>query len=186
MKKLIVAAAIVCVAAISQASTVSWGMSQVYTYGSDSSAPTSARADNYIAYLMVGDGSGMTALDGAGIDAIKAYVTANNTYGGSALTSAGAISVNTYGDYTAASEMDVYAVVFDANTIDAAAHFYVTAKGSLTVPDSGDGQVAFGKQKTGTTNTSNWYATAETIPEPTSGLLMLVGLGALALRRRRA
>ena len=37
--------------------------------------------------------------------------------------------------------------------------------------------LSFGTQTAGT-----WVA----VPEPTSGLLMLVGLGALALRRRRA
>ena len=34
-------------------------------------------------------------------------------------------------------------------------------------------------------STAGWYKKAAGIPEPTSGLLMLVGLGALALRRRR-
>ena len=32
---------------------------------------------------------------------------------------------------------------------------------------------------------AGWYTTAS-VPEPTSGLLMLVGLAGLALRRRRA
>jgi hypothetical protein len=36
---------------------------------------------------------------------------------------------------------------------------------------------------TGSFTSAGWY---QTVPEPTSGLLMLVGLGALALRRRRA
>ena len=44
-------------------------------------------------------------------------------------------------------------------------------------------EVAFGTQKTASSASSAWTAVA---PEPTSGLLMLVGLGALALRRKRA
>ena len=47
-----------------------------------------------------------------------------------------------------------------------------------TEPGLGNVQFAFGTQAS-----AAWTAVA---PEPTSGLLMLVGLGALALRRRRA
>ena len=192
MKKIVFALGAILAAGVMQAATVSWGMTQVYGYGTDGSA-TSQRATGYIAYLMVGDGSGMTALAGSEVADIKSYVAANNTYGGSATTSAGSVTVDAYGDYAATAEMSVYAVVFDAATIDDASHFYVTAAAGLQIPDSGNGAVAFGKQKTGTTNTSNWYAvgsssggdTPSGVPEPTSGLLMLVGLGALALRRRR-
>ena len=42
--------------------------------------------------------------------------------------------------------------------------------------------VNFGNMQTATQNASNWQA----VPEPTSGLLMLLGVAGLALRRRRA
>ena len=64
---------------------------------------------------------------------------------------------------------------------DAATYFTISANVTRTAPSSGSLQMSY-------TNLSNGAQTAWTAvaPEPTSGLLMLVGLGALALRRRRA
>ena len=42
--------------------------------------------------------------------------------------------------------------------------------------------VAFGNQASATQNASNWAA----VPEPTSGLLLLLGMAGLALKRKRA
>ena len=42
--------------------------------------------------------------------------------------------------------------------------------------------VAFGNMMTATKNASNWSA----VPEPTSAMLLVLGVAALALRRRRA
>ena len=78
---------------------------------------------------------------------------------------------------------------------DAAGNSYAlfTANKNATGADVGTATLAFSIDSTtvkdlATTGTSaGWYQTAAaSVPEPTSGLLMLVGLAGLALRRRRA
>lgn len=64
---------------------------------------------------------------------------------------------------------------------------YYAEKASVTTGDDGNGaftSFGAGHIDSATTAASGW--TAASIPEPTSGLLMLVGLAGLALRRRRA
>ena len=81
-----------------------------------------------------------------------------------------------------------YTIVLDG-AVGSAKNFLATAQiSNATNPgyDSGNGpglgnvQFTFGQQ------TSTAWTPTSSIPEPTSGLLMLVGLGALALRRRKA
>ena len=59
-----------------------------------------------------------------------------------------------------------------------------------TIEALGSTAATFGSQKSASSAASAWAdksggGSTPTIPEPTSGLLMLVGLGALALRRKR-
>ncbi len=56
--------------------------------------------------------------------------------------------------------------------------------GNINVVASATGTkgIAFGNMASATQNASNWAA----VPEPTSGLLMLLGIAGLALKRKRA
>jgi hypothetical protein len=69
--------------------------------------------------------------------------------------------------------------MFDAANVADASNFAYTEVATKSVPDSGNLAWA-----TTFASSSGWQAVA--VPEPTSGLLMLVGLAGLALRRRRA
>ena len=67
---------------------------------------------------------------------------------------------------------------------DAGTEYYTAQKMSVTV-DEMDSGIAFnslGKNIYGTTTAVTWTA----VPEPTSGLLLLLGVAGLALKRKRA
>ena len=183
MKKLMFALVAVAMGFAAQAGAVSWSMTNVYL------GNTTDLAEGCIGYLLVGDDLSAPVSAITDVDSAKSFVAANNTYGGSAIGDAsGKFSVTGYGDY-ASADVVVYGIVFNAATIDDATQFYVSkSTKDLSIPGSGTVNVTLGTQKTNTQLASNWHAMggAAPIPEPTSGLLMLVCLGALALRRRRA
>jgi len=72
---------------------------------------------------------------------------------------------------------------------------YISDYAAITSSDVGNSEVAFGSQNAYSTAFKDatagyagagWYSQASAVPEPTSGLLMLLGMAGLALRRRRA
>ena len=181
MKKIMIAITAVVIAAASQAATVRGTMSQVQA--SDGSGAASgylamvfdaatAQSD-VIAAVMAKDSSTLATLAND-----WNQTTTSNTSG--LLSSAG------NGSYAASETFSVYLVVFDAGSVADANNYFVseTKSGSINAAGS-NATLAFGtfaSQVAATGSSGGWVA----VPEPTSGLLLLLGMAGLALKRKRA
>ena len=171
MKKLMFAALVAVAAVSAHANTLLWGINPSYKLDDTKFA-------NATAYLMYST----TAIAAADLpkpsDTATSYSTSDLTVGSQLLSgtvTAGGFEGNTFVDSPTGKIWMYLAVISD----DGKNMAISTTTKTATI-------------STGTGNTNlKWLGTTQmnvytAAPEPTSGLLMLVGLGALALRRRRA
>ena len=192
MKKLMIAAAIVCAAAFANAASIMWNVSGVTDAPG---AKEGVAGENYYVYtFLTSDSSGQNTV--LTLDAVLAAYAAKQ-YPEAVLEGLSYTSVMTDGtaaetlaglDVTGAKAeapitMTAMAVIFDSwnpdpDVTDAPvmANYQVVDLGELTFKMD-DNLSAYG-----TASADNW----KSVPEPTSGLLLLIGVAGLALRRRRA
>ena len=185
MKKLMIAAAIVCAAVVSQAASANWQVSDMYDWDDiNSGDPQYFGANNYATYFVV-------ATSDFGVDEMKealangdySWMTTQKVATPTAPMAEGAASGTTPEWFGSAETVNAFAVVFNNADYEKADHAYVTPLASDAT--GGQGQAAIiGLVGEDSYDTSLWTATA--VPEPTSGLLLLLGVAGLALRRRRA
>ena len=178
MKKLITVIAVAMSALIVNAAAANWDNSGGDLY---ESGGTGHLATGYLAYFM-------NAADLTQSAAISA-VAAGNV---SAVTSVGYASsvglsdngwledMDVGGEFVGGQDMDAYLVVFNSATAANATYAYISGVETEFVPGSGM-NVNFDFDLSGSATAGNWTA----VPEPTSGLLLVVGGALLALRRRR-
>jgi hypothetical protein len=182
MKKLAILAAAAMIGISASAASVVW---KTTTGLYDGTGGTTTQAGT--AYLVLSSYSQATLLtdlrDGKDFATL---MTANSIKNGT-LGSNGKFAANVAFDYGSGGDtLDVYTAVLVGENI------YLSASKSATLADVGDATLGF----TLGTNSKNaaldtafsaagWYSTSA-VPEPTSGLLLLLGVAGLALKRKRA
>ena len=84
---------------------------------------------------------------------------------------------------------DYYMVVFDNTSVSSAKNYLVSSPVTVTTSEGGASvNASFGSMSGSTLATNKFYGQSWTAatPEPTSGLLLLLGMAGLALKRKRA
>ena len=182
MKKIMIALAVAAFAVVSQGAIIKWSASNIFAGNS---------TDKYTGTAYLFD-AGVTSQEAlfATFTADTSFDIASLAIDSQAVGSTGGIAAKSseYGDATTA--YNFYFAIVDGDNMYLSNLKSVTTSGSATAPTT----TAFGTQNNSTTTFSSvapakgfqgaghWSA----VPEPTSGLLLLLGMAGLALRRKQA
>ena len=192
MKKLMIAAAVAMAAIASQAASIKWASGTMFapadSKGTKSTEVKASGGSYYVINVAESVYTSLIAMD---------YATASakiwETYGGSNLPETADKSIGVAGTATvtetlASGQTKDWAVAILTFKDTAGDLWYIantaaaenTGTGSVTAGDLG---VTWKGKDPGAIGS---WTKVSAVPEPTSGLLLLLGIGAMALRRRRA
>ena len=181
MKKLMIAAAVVCATAFVQAASIDWSVPNSAWKNASGNNPASGS----LIYLINGD----TALDTIA-SAVKAGTVASQDwfYG-----SKGYIANNTIdggSKLTAGSEYNFSALIVDGDKYmvskSYAQNAYTPGVDEATAVSFGSAFFGVNALTYNATTAANGWAATTAAPEPTSAMLLLLGVAGLALKRKRA
>lgn len=180
MKKLVIAFAAAVTACVVNAAAVGWNLAGASAFAGD--------AYNFFVIGQNGatDVATITALLDAG-KSVDAYAFGSGTI---AANGVGGVAATASGKSLDAGSYTSFFVVFDSASPAAGSSNYAVVSGASTLTKSIGANTATtvftsGSQQSFLANTDNWKSYGA-VPEPTSGLLMLLGVAGLALKRKRA
>lgn len=187
MKKIMLIAAIVCAAAVN-AATVNWNTGM--TIKPDGSTTAASGTLNIYVWTVTESVYNSTALDdiwdtygNATIGSITGFTASKTGLAGAA---GGKAAINDVPNST--TLYGIIITTYDSDK-DGTVDLYAANKAIGTVNDSGTATSPGGLAKFvggGASGTPVTWSEPSAIPEPTTGLLVLLGVAGLALRRRRA
>ena len=181
MRKLMVFAAVAMSAVIVNAAQFSWSAKNVYNGWDGGTTKVDGTAYLFLVGGDVTEASIASAISGAASSSALA-----STLGGKAIDTqsvSGGLVEGVTGDVTASAPASLFFVVVSGDNVYQSSALEITSIETL-----GATEVGFGSQKSATNVASGWNAVgggSGGVPEPTSGLLLLVGAGMLALRRKQ-
>lgn len=184
MKKILIGCCAAILAVVANAASVKWNMANGVLSPSPDGSASAGRASYYTMLVFNNDdaASVLSALSGSTIDYSALSSMAVSSYqAGKAGSFSGVVN-----DLTGASAT-LFAVIFDTasgETIDKAGYYYKTGTVTQNTYDPTGSDPATTASFTSDQMTGAWQPLGN-IPEPTSGLLLLLGVAGLALRRKQ-
>ena len=182
MKKIIMAAAIVCAATIANAAAVDWSANAVVDPVATAAAGKNTPANGWLGYVVMANDYATIAADLANGD--TSSLVAKHVGEAKTTTNKGAFSTGTATGNVEGGDQTFYLIVLNAGDLDSATSFFTSAARPESINAALPTTITFGSQAAASKDSANW--TAMSVPEPTSGLLLLLGMAGLALKRKRA
>ena len=191
MKKLMIAVAIVCATAFANAASIAWGFGSADTVAPDGKYFGEGLYADATAFLFLGTVTAGASGWEVGTATILATANMDPTYYNWGATDTSSTSGMLTADASAGDAVTL--VILDGvvgNTIDAFTAYvgnYIIGTQTALASDSIPGTTPVPYLSAIDANTygaGDWTATPA--PEPTSGLLLLLGMAGLALKRKRA
>lgn len=192
MKKLMIACLAVAMVAVAQAATINWSISNVYS-PSDSTAKVAAGSMSAWLFVTANSTDVTTGIPVTTLAAVQAVLDSGDLTGLSSLASAHASNTadGIIGGATgltgfSSGTLTAFAVVVDSTDLATAENYFIVSggdtKSATFTSATGMKQLSYGSQAAITQAAGGWTA----VPEPTSGLLLLLGMAGLALKRKVA
>ena len=192
MRKILVVCATALSALAINAASINWTITNVY-----SSNDSTTKAAGYSALLfLTSNTSNVGGLALTTLADVTLHIGQNGWADAVVGMSVAKGSLNTAGSIVGAATgissdfssgaLSGFAIIFDAKNVADARHYYLVNAGAVKdvsfTSATGSKTMAFGNQATASAIAGNWAP----VPEPTSGLLLLLGMAGLALRRKQA
>lgn len=192
MKKLMIVCVAVAMAAVAQAASINWSITNVYS-PSDSTSKVSAGSMSAWLFVTANSTDVTTGIPVTTMAAVQSVLDGGDLTGLSSLAAAHA-SNTAVGNIAGATgltgfssgSLTAFAVVIDSANLATAEHYFLVSDGATKTATftsaTGVKMLAWGDQTAISQDPTKWSA----VPEPTSGLLLLLGMAGLALKRKVA